>query len=194
MSPLEIIAVLLALLYVLLAVKEHRICWVVAAASASLYTWIFWEAALIMEAALQLFYIVIAIYGWLSWGEDNGANERPIRTWSWRQHLIAILTVLVISSVTGALLNHFTDAALPWLDSFTTIAALLTTWMVTQKILENWLYWIAIDAISIYLYLSRDLQLTAGLFVVYIGLAYAGWRVWRTHYRSTELGHTGTLA
>lgn len=191
MSPLEITAVVLALLYVLLAVKEHRICWVVAAASASLYTWIFWEAALIMEAALQLFYIVIAVYGWLSWGEDNSANERPIRSWSWRQHLIAIPTVLVISSVTGSLLNHFTDAALPWLDSFTTIAALLTTWMVTQKILENWLYWIGIDAISIYLYLSRDLQLTAGLFVIYIGLAYMGWRVWRTHYRNTQRDPTG---
>ena len=84
------------------------------------------------------------------------------------------------------LLTRFTDAALPLLDSFTTWGSILTTWMVTRKILENWLYWLVIDSVSIYLYLDRGLHLTAMLFVAYLVIVVFGYRKWLRHYRETS--------
>lgn len=179
---LELTAVVLALAYVVLAIRENRLCWAAALVSSGLYTLIFWRAALLMESALQVFYAVMAVYGWLHWGSGSTATTLAIRRWSTQQHLLALGAILLISTASGTLLHYYTRAALPWLDSLTTVAALVATWMVTQKVLENWLYWIVIDAVSIYLYLSRDLHLTAGLFLGYTLLAWAGWQTWRQHY------------
>ena len=184
MSVIELIAVGLALAYVVLAIRERRSCWLAAAVSAALYAWIFAEARLYMESALQFFYIAMAAYGWMSWGQDRSGQQLPISRWTIRQHTIAIAGVLLASTASGFLLETYTQAALPWIDSFTTIAALVTTWMVARKVLENWVYWIVIDTVSIYLYLSRDLTLTAALFAGYVVLALAGYLEWQRHWRA----------
>jgi nicotinamide mononucleotide transporter len=77
-----------------------------------------------------------------------------------------------------------TDAAFPYFDSFTTVAAIVTTYMVARKVLENWLYWFVIDSISVYLYLARGLTLTALLFVLYLVLIVIGWRRWWLDWRA----------
>ena len=179
----EIAAVGLALLYVVLAIRERRSCWIAGAASAAIYIWIFFAARLYMEALLQLFYIAMSVYGWLVWGRDDASDHLPIQRWPWPWHGGLILLVLALSTLLAAGLSRYTDAALPWLDSLTTVAAMTSTWLVARKVLENWLWWIAIDALSIYLYLSRDLHLTAALFGAYILLAGAGFMEWRKHYR-----------
>ena len=186
---LELIAVMLALAYVVLAVKVRRSCWLAAIASAALYCWIFAKASLYMESALQLFYIGAAIYGWYYWSADQSAKPIPIRRWSLKQHSLAAAFTLVGATLFGSALAKFTDAALPWLDSFTTVAALVTTWMVTQKILENWLYWIVIDAVSIYLYTSRGLDMTAALYGGYILLAVAGLLQWHRNFQTQAEGY-----
>jgi len=181
--PVEFAAVVLALAYLVLAIKEHRACFIAATLSSSLYIWVFAVASLYMEAALQLFYIAMAIYGWFIWGRDNSVDQLPIQRWPADRHLLTLAAIVILSGVSGYLLDQNTDAALPWADSFTTIAALFTTWMVVQKVLENWIYWIVIDAVSIVLYLERDLTLTAGLFGGYVLLAAAGFVSWLGHYR-----------
>lgn len=183
MSWLEELAVGLALLYVILAIREHRSCWLVAAASAGLYLWIFTRALLYMEAALQVFYILMSAYGWLSWGRADSPEQLHIQRWPLAKHLLVVLIIGVLTGGCGWAMARFTDAALPWLDTFTTVAALITTWMVARKVLENWLYWIVIDAVSIYLYTSRGLDLTAWLFAGYIGLAVLGFQQWHRHWR-----------
>lgn len=179
---LELAAVSLALLYVVLAIYEHRSCWIAAALSAGLYLWIFSQALLYMEAALQGFYIIMAGYGWVAWGQDQSRDTLPIRRWQLNQHLRLFALIITVSGLFGYMLAHHTQAALPWLDSFTTVSALVATWLVARKILENWLYWILIDLVSIYLYLSRDLYMTAGLFAGYVILAVVGYIAWRRHY------------
>ncbi len=77
------------------------------------------------------------------------------------------------------MLTAYSQAALPYIDSFTTWGAIVTTWMVTRKILENWIYWFVIDAVSVYLYVSRGLFLTAVLFLIYLVLIVIGYRTWR---------------
>lgn len=183
---LELAAVVLALIYVVLAIRENRLCWLAALASACLYIVVFWQAALLMESALQVFYAAMAIYGWIQWGANRSDNTLVITRWTSGYHWRAVAVIVVVSGLLGTVLHYHTHAALPWLDSLTTVAALVATWMVTRKVIENWLYWIVIDALSVYLYLARDLQLTAMLFLGYIVLAYAGWQTWRQQLQQQQ--------
>lgn len=185
-AVIEAAAAGLALLYLLLAIRESRACWFAAAASAGLYLWVFWEARLLMEAALQGFYIVAAGYGWWFWGSADGSA--PIRRWPGSRHFTVIAGILGGALLSGWLMARHTDAALPYLDATTTVAALVTTWMVARKVLENWLYWIVIDSLSIYLYIERNLAMTAVLFAGYVVLAAAGYLEWRRHY-TTQKSH-----
>jgi nicotinamide mononucleotide transporter len=185
MSPWEAAAVALGIAYLVLAVRENILCWYAAFVSTAIFLVLFWEVDLLMESALQVYYLVMAVYGWWQWTHGGGEDgELPISRWQPRTHLLAVGAVLFVSAVSGLLLSRHTSAALPFLDSFTTWGAVLTTWMVARKLLENWLYWLVIDSVAIYLYLDRELYLTAGLFAVYLVIALFGFRQWLTHYRN----------
>ena len=186
MSWGESCAVVLALAYVVLAIYQNRWCWVAAIISALIYILIFWQVQLYLEAALQGFYIGMAIYGWRAWGAGAEDPERPIETWPWRYHLLACISLLALTLLLGTLMVRWTDAAAPYVDAATTVSALLATWLVAQKILENWLYWIVIDLASVWLYLSRDLSLTAALFSGYVVLAAFGYRTWRAQWQQQQ--------
>ena len=180
----EAAAVVLGVTYLLLAVRENISCWYAAFASTAIYLFLFWDVNLLMESALQLYYLAMAVYGWWRWQAGSGADgELQIRRWSWRRHLLAAGLVLVLAATTGLLLQHHSNAVMPFLDSFTSWGAVLTTWMVARKILENWLYWLLIDSLSIYPYLDRGLYLTALLFMLYIIIALFGYHLWLQHYQ-----------
>jgi nicotinamide mononucleotide transporter len=179
MSLWEVTAVVLAIAYLLLALGQRRACWVAAFISTSIYLVIFYQAKLYMEAALQIYYLLMAVYGWMQWHGDNAADTLPVTRWPLQYHVFSIAAVALATLLSGYLLANNTEAAMPYLDSFTTWAALITTYMVTRKILENWLYWVVIDAVSIHLYLQRDLYLTSALFALYVVIAVAGYFSWR---------------
>ena len=176
----ELLAVALAVAYLMLAIRQNIWCWAAAAVSTLIYLFIMYEARLYMESALQVFYLGMAAYGWYQW-RHGGANhgELEVSTWPWKQHLAAIAVVFVLVFASGELLTRFSDAALPFADAFTTWAAVVATFMVARKILENWIYWFVIDAVSVYLYLSRELYFTAALFVAYLVMIVFGYRSWR---------------
>ena len=154
-SWLELAAVLLAVAYLLLAVKQHIACWYAAFISTAIFLYVFWHVNLYMESGLQVYYLLMAVYGWYQWRQtdDNGGGLQ-ITTWSWQRHLLAIGLILIATAISGTLLAD-TNARLAYVDSFTTWGAIVTTYMVTRKILENWIYWLVIDAVSIILYLDR---------------------------------------
>lgn len=179
MSPLEMAAVFLALAYVVLAMRQSRLCWVAAVISAAIYIAIFTEVKLYMEAGLQLVYIAMAVVGWIFWGKDDTDEALKVTMRPLRFHLLTIVGILIAAACTGCLLSNFTDAARPYVDSTTTVAAIVSTWMVTRKILENWLYWIVINCMSVWLFMDRGLDLTSGLFALYVLLSIAGYFSWR---------------
>ena len=82
MNAVEVCAVLLALAYVILAIQQRRICWIAAIASAMLYSHIFWQVSLYLETVLQLFYIVMAVYGWSVWGRQQQGHDSQIQIWT----------------------------------------------------------------------------------------------------------------
>jgi nicotinamide mononucleotide transporter len=181
----EAVAVALGVLYLLLAMWEKISCWYAAFASTLIFLFLFWDVNLLMESALQVYYLGMAVYGWWHWrGGGEGNASLPISSWSTPQHTKAIATVVLLSLCSGWLLSQNTDAARPYLDSFTTWGAVLTTWMVTRKVLENWLYWLVIDSVSIFLYIDRALYLTAALFAAYVIIVIFGYLTWTRRYRA----------
>ncbi len=185
MAAWELLAVLCALIYLALAMLEKISCWYFAFVSTAIYTVIFWKVSLLMESALQIYYLLMAVFGWWQWRQSSDKTEAlKIHCWSGRQHVSAVALILVLTVVSGALLKQFSQAAMPFLDSFTTWAAVVTTYMVARKVLENWIYWFVIDGISIYLYLDRGLIFTAALFVLYEVMVVVGFWHWRKQMQS----------
>ena len=176
---LEITAVIFAILYLILAVKQNILCWIAGIISSVLYFFIMQKAGLYMEAYLQVFYVVMGIYGWSQWSASNASNPSFIvNTWSKYQHMIAISIILALSLLSGSLLERYTDAALPFLDALVSWGAVVATYMVAKKLLENWIYWFVIDATSIFLFIERGLWLSAVLFAAYLVIIFFGYQSW----------------
>ena len=182
-SALEWIAVCSSIIYVILAARKLIYCWLFAFISSALYVYICLSANLYLESVLQLFYVVMAVVGFLLW---NKSESEDIIKWPAKYHVINLslstLTVLLF----GYLFSVYTDQANPYVDASTTVFSLVATFMVTKKVLENWIYWIIIDAVSVYLYFSRDLHLTAVLFVIFTVLAIVGYVSWNKTMKTAQ--------
>ena len=187
-SLLELAAVIFAVAYLVLAVRENSLCWYAAGISTLIFLFIFWDVKLYMESGLQIYYLAMAFYGWYQWrGANRETASLRVSKWHAKQHVIALALIATLTFISGSLLNSGTDANLPYLDSFTTWASVVTTFMVTRKILENWFYWLVIDSVSIYLYLDRELYFTSLLFAIYIVIIFFGWFAWNRSYRQREI-------
>ena len=176
---MEMSAVLFAIIYLLLAVKQDVKCWFAAIISSLLYFFIMYDAGLYMEAYLQIFYIIMAFYGLQQWRSgDANAPQFIVRTWDMRLHIKVIILIIFMTLISGFLLEKYTNAILPFIDGLTTWGAIVATYMVAKRLLENWIYWFVIDFISIFLFMSRGLYLTAGLFFIYLVIIYFGYMSW----------------
>jgi len=183
-SSAEACAVALAIAYLVLAIRQNVWCWLAAFASSLLYLVVFFMARLYMESLLQIFYAAMAVYGYRQWrygGVDHAGVK--ITTWTLQRHAAVILVIAAASGSIGWIMSH-TNAAFPYVDAFTTVAAIATTYMVARKVLENWLYWFVIDGVSVFVYLARGLELTAALFVLYLVLIVVGFRRWWLDWRA----------
>ena len=185
-SLLEGASVAFAVAYLVLVIRQNILCWAAALISVLLSLILFYEVSLYMESALQVFYAGMAVYGWQQWRRGGADNKGvSIRTWPLRVHALVLVVIAALSAAFGWFLSG-TDAAFPYLDSFTTVAAVIATFMVAKKVLENWIYWFIIDSVSVYLYAARDLPLYAALFVFYLVLIVIGFRQWLADWRKSE--------
>lgn len=180
MTAWESIAVVLAVAYLLLAMKANVWCWAAAFSSTAIYTVLFWQVSLLMESVLNIYYMAMALYGYWLW--TQGGNQQQglnVTTWPLATHIKLIAVTALVSVCVGHGMATYTQAAFPYLDAATTCFAVMTTYLVAKKVLENWLYWVVIDIVSIYLYINKGLMLTSLLFVLYVGMAVVGYFLWR---------------
>ena len=182
-SIIESLAVFFSLLYVILATKENIWCWGAALISVSLYIYICYTAKLYPETGLQIFYLIMAIIGYFTW---NKKNKEEIKEWSEFKHLIVITLGALFSFIMGFYFFTYTDSAMPIIDSLTTVFSIIATYMVVKKVLGNWLYWIVIDLLSVYMYFHRDLHLTSLLFIAYTTIAVYGYISWSKRIKKNE--------
>ena len=183
-SIAEMIAVGTAILYLLLAIRQHIACWFFALVSAAIYVYLFIEAKLYMQSVLNAFYFGMAVYGWYSWrGGRDAPGDLPVISWGFPLHLQAVGAIIAIAAINGFLLERYTEAEFSFLDSLTAWAAIWTTFLVARKVLQNWWYWLVIDVTLVFVYWHNELQLTAALFVIYVLLIPFGLFSWTRSYR-----------
>lgn len=188
MNPLEIIAVALGIANVGLLVRRSIWNYPFGMAMVVLYFIIFREARLYGEAGLQVFFFVVQGWGWYLWARAGGLAQMVSVSWmDWRARGLALALVAGSSLGIGWAMARFTDAVLPYADATIAGASVVAQVLLALRRVENWALWIAIDVLSIGVYLNRELYLTAGLYVVFLGLAIAGLIQWAKAARSGEV-------
>jgi nicotinamide mononucleotide transporter len=186
MSQWEYIAVGLSMAYLLLAIKESLWCWPAAFFSTLIYTILYWNGALLMESLLNFYYMYMAVYGWQVWRKNKANSALMITSWPIKKHITLIVCTTLSAIGIGYFMTTYTHADYAYLDSFTTCFAVVTTYLVAKKVLENWLYWIVIDAASMYLYYEKGYYPTLALFVFYTIMAAWGFKTWYEEYEQNQ--------
>lgn len=184
-STLEIFAAVVGALSVFLSGRQSLWAWPTAIVNVVSYAVVFRGARLYADMGLQVVYAILSCYGWYEW-RYGGARRTPLpvtrtpaRLWPLLLALAAALTVLV-----GGGLARWTDADIPFIDAGLTATSLVAQWMMTRKLLEHWLVWIAVDVVYVPVFVSRGLYVTAALYAVFLGLAVAGWLAWHRDWRA----------
>jgi nicotinamide mononucleotide transporter len=173
----EIAAVAFGIAYILLAIREHRACWIAGGISTALYALVFFDAGLPMQSVLQVLYVALSVYGWFTWGRNDG--RAPPASLPLHSHLLALAGVALATAASAPLMARYALAASPIADSLGTWASLFATWLLARRYIDNWCWWIVIDSGLAALFASQGLWLTAALYLAYSLLAIAGWKSWR---------------
>lgn len=189
MSITQVLALMTGIAYVVLAAMERPLCWGFGIISCALIAWDdFMHFQLYADGVLQLFYIgmgVVGLYQWRYGAPDRGAL--PIAELPWQRHLLWIVIILACSIPVSWLLRTYTDAAYGYADTATTLASLVATWLLVRKILSNWLYWIVIDAVYVFLFYDRGGALIALLYTIFMIVAMVGYAIWKRRYRAASI-------
>ncbi len=177
-SPVEAAGAALGLVYVVLVIRQHRACWIAALASTALYLVVFWQARLYMQAGLQAYYVGVAVYGWRAWAGTPDGERLAVSRTAWRPQAVAIVAVLAAGIGSARLLALDVASADPLLDSLTTWASVWATWLVARKRIDNWAWWLGVDALLAWLCWRQQLFASMILYLSYVGLVVIGWRSW----------------
>ena len=188
MSAFEIIGVVTGIVGVWLTTRQKIWCWPVGLISVLAFIVVFFEAKLYAATGLQAIYVVLVIYGWYAW-LHGGADHSELLVSRMSRRLLVPFAVagMTFTGVLGVWLLRRTDESLPFFDAFTMAFSLIAQWMQTRKYLENWMVWIVVDLIYIGMSLTQGLKLTAGLYLIYVGLALLGLRDWRRSMAAAAL-------
>ena len=180
MSPIEIVAVLLGIANILLIIRRSVWNYPFGIAMVTLYFFIFRDAKLYSDAGLQIFFVVVNLYGWWSWSRNKAeAGEVVVQRLGTEGLLAWIAGSVIATAVWGFIMSTHTDASYPFWDAGVAMLSVAGQILMTRRYLENWYWWIAVNAISIPLYIVKDLHLTAGLYTLFFVLAAAGLWQWR---------------
>ena len=187
---IEILGTIVGIIYLWLEYKANIYLWLVSIIMPAIYLYIFYVAGLYADFAINIYYLLIAIYGWMAWKygfklfsakrEKNGDEKLrishvPKKLWI----RLVVVYVLLQLSITWVLITY-TNSDVPWLDSFTTSVSILAMWLLARKYLEQWLVWIVVDIVSVGLYLYKDLYYTSALYAVYAIIAIFGYYKWKS--------------
>jgi nicotinamide mononucleotide transporter len=177
---IEVFGILSSIFFVYFNAREKLICWPFGILSSLIYIYIFYGSRLYGDSFLQLYYLIIGIYGWYSWSQkDINQGLIPISILPRKYLLLWLLIGVFLTPVSGLYLDKFTNSDVPYIDGLTTVFSFLATWMMTRKYLQNWIIWIVVDLVSTGLYIYKDLYLTSLLFFIYTAMAVYGFFHWK---------------
>lgn len=178
---LQIVGTLLGLLYLWLEYKANIWLWIVGAIMPMVHGVLYLNSGIYADAAMQLYYVLAGVYGLCVWMRGTRRAEKvvsiqhtPVR---WIIPLVAVYVVLHVAMY--YVLSEFTDSRVPFFDSMSTALSIVAMWMLSRKLVEQWLVWLVVDMISVGLYLYKGIPITAMLYTLYCALAVAGYMRWR---------------
>jgi nicotinamide mononucleotide transporter len=182
---LEPVAALFGVIAVYLSAREKVLSWPTALVNVGLYAVVFRDQRLYADMGLQVVYFLLSVYGWYEW-LHGGAQRTPLRVTRLTPRLGIVLLVLNLVAwvILASWLDRSTDAALPWLDALLSTTSLCAQFLMTRKVLENWLVWIVLDLVYVPMFLSRGMVTTAVLYAIFLVLALLGWQSWRASWHS----------
>jgi len=178
---IELLGAILGIAYIFFSIRQSILTWPVGLLTSVLYVWVFFVSKLYADMGLQVYYVVISIYGWYEWlrgNQTNHAESIKVSRLSMKLGFILSIVSVLLFILIWFILKNYTDSSVPMADAFATALSIVATWMLARKILEHWLVWIFVDAFSIGLFWYKDLLPTVILFVVYTVMAYVGYREW----------------
>jgi nicotinamide mononucleotide transporter len=177
----EAIAFVLAVAMVVFNIRVNPLGWPLAIVSSLLYFALFWNSRLYGDASLQVFFALVAGWGWWQWlrGRQADGSALRVRTLGARGRAAALLMLGVAWPATGLFLRHYTDTDVPWWDAFPTAASVLGQWLLGRKYVENWPTWVVVNVVSVGLFAYKGLWLTVVLYLLFVAMSFAGWRAWR---------------
>ena len=167
---------------VYLAAKQNIWNWPVAIISVLAYSILFYEYKLYGDAVLQLYFLATSVYGWYYWLKRKEEHAKPIVSLKKNEIIKVILSVVALTIIMGGILDRFTDSSIPYADGFCTSMSFIAQFLMTRKVLQNWILWIIVDIAYVPLYLYKDLALTTVLYIFFLVLATIGYLDWRRTY------------
>ncbi|MFO7370610.1 MAG: nicotinamide riboside transporter PnuC [Bacteroidales bacterium] len=189
---IETLAVAAGLLYVFFTIKEKILLWLFGIISSGLYVFVFFKSGIYAYSALYVYYVVIGFYGWYNWArkpEEAMKKESLLKIHYASAGLlwICVSVTVVLSIPVYFALKYFAGSDMALADALMTSGGMIATWMLTQKIIEQWLFWIVIDLLSMSVMIYKDLYPSAGLFLIYTVLAVIGYIKWKNELQKVAL-------
>ena len=183
---IEVLATGAGLLYITLLIRERVSCWPFGIAGSLLSIYLFIDTRLYSEAILYAFYVGMGVWGWARWSARSSAGSHPVARLSVVGNGVLIAVSVAFGLTLGHLLATFTDAERPLIDAMTTSFSFAATFLEVRKTLDAWVYWMVINAVTIWLYQDRALVIYAALMVIYTVLSVVGFVRWRRAYRNQQ--------
>ena len=181
---LDITTTILGLIYIILEYRASILLWLVGIIMPALDIVLYYTHGLYGDAAMAVYYTLAAIYGWIVWKfghkhQQKEGEEMPITHMPKRLYPATILFFVVTWVVTWFVLSHYTNSNVPVLDGFTNALSFVGLWALARKYLEQWLFWILVDAVSCYLYIIKGIPFKASLYGLYVVIAVMGYFKWK---------------
>ena len=178
---LELFSALSGLIYIFLSVRQNIWLWPLGVFTSVLQASVFLNSKLYADMSLQVYYVIISIYGWYYWffGKQKNEKKLPVITSNSKTWVYLIIITILLFFIIHHILKKYTNSDVPVLDSFTTAASITGTWMLARKYLENWIIWIVVDIISTGLYIYKELYYLAALYFILTVMAVKGYKEWK---------------
>jgi nicotinamide mononucleotide transporter len=181
---MEILAAVFTLLCVILTIKRNILSWPVSIIGIIFYIFVFLEQKLYSDFIIQFIFLFQSISGWIFWKnnlEEESELVTKVETLS-DFYLLYWFVIGIFSWIFLAIsMKKYTDASLPWVDSFVAIWSLIANWLLAKRKIESWIIWIIVDVIYIFLFLYKGLYASTILYSILLILAYQGLKNWKKH-------------
>lgn len=180
---LEILGFCVGIVYLWYEYHASWRMWIASVIMPAISMWIYFDKGLYADFAINIYYLVIAVYGFIIWrwgkADHKKSDEgRPVTHIPGRYYPALIIAVALLWLAMGWILDHGTDSTVPWYDSFTTAMSIAGMWLLARKYVEQWIVWIIVDAVCVWLYAYKGIFFYSALYAIYTVIACFGYRKW----------------